>query len=205
MAKNDGRMQDWCPSLYDTWITDFNLVWGEVPGAKFFCSRMRMDQKRGRTAEWSIFKASRELQDAWNEQSVRRGMRTSERATIVKAAFAVELIFDEEAAEEIEGSEQPTTEPEEFSENAENPKKRRRIISNKMESGNKRKLCWVCDGNHGARTCFLALGNIPKRVKIPEDNEEVFERRMADPSFAEKILRIRELEEDRRKILDRDE
>jgi hypothetical protein len=63
----------------------------------------------------------------------------------------------------------------------------------------------VCDGNHGARTCFLALGNIPKRVKIPEENEEIFERRMMDPSFAEKIQKIRELERERRNILGQDE
>jgi hypothetical protein len=30
----------------------------------------------------------------------------------------------------------------------------------------------------------LALGNIPKRVNIPEENEEIFERRMMDPSSA---------------------
>jgi hypothetical protein len=36
-------------------------------------------------------------------------------------------------------------------------------------------------------------------------NEEVVERRMEDTSFAEKILRIRELEEERKKILDQDE
>jgi hypothetical protein len=200
-----GECKTWCPSLHEIWISDFNLVWGEVPGAKFLCSQMRMDQKKEQTNEWSIYRASQELQDAWDEKWVRNGMRTGARTTIVKAAFAVEPTFDEEATEEIEGSKQPTTEMEEFSETAENPKKRRRTTSNEMESSNKRKPCWVCDGNHGARTCFLALGNIPKRVKIPEENEEVFERRMADPLFAEKILRIRELEEERRKILDQDE
>jgi hypothetical protein len=38
-----------------------------------------------------------------------------------------------------------------------------------------------------ARTCFLSLGNMPKRVVIPDENEEIFERRMMDPSFAEEI------------------
>ena len=187
-----GECRIWCPSLYEIWISDFNLVWGEVPGAKFLCSQMMMDQKRGHTEEWSIYRASQELQDAWDEKSVRSGMRTGGRAQIFKAAFTVEPTFDEEATEE-------------FSENDENPKKRRRTTSNEMESGNKRRPCWVCDGNHGTRTCFLALGNVPKRVKIPEENEEVFERRMMEPSFAEKIRRIRELEEEKRKILDQDE
>jgi hypothetical protein len=38
-----GECKIWCPSLYEIWISDFNLVWGEVPGAKFLCSQMRMD------------------------------------------------------------------------------------------------------------------------------------------------------------------
>jgi hypothetical protein len=72
-----GECKIWCPSLYDTWITDFNLAWGEVPGAKFLCSRMRMDQKRGQTAEWSIYKVSQEIQESkthGTNKSVRSGI-----------------------------------------------------------------------------------------------------------------------------------
>ena len=47
-------------------------------------------------------------------------MRTSGRAQIFKAASIVETTFDEEVTEQIEGSEQLTTETEEFSENVEN-------------------------------------------------------------------------------------
>ena len=41
-----GECKKWSPSLYEQWISDFNLVWGEVPGAKFLYSQMRIDQKR---------------------------------------------------------------------------------------------------------------------------------------------------------------
>jgi hypothetical protein len=50
-----GDCKRWCPSLDEQWISDFNLVWGEVPGAKFLCSQMRMDQKKGQAKEWSIY------------------------------------------------------------------------------------------------------------------------------------------------------
>ena len=85
-----GECKIWCPSLHEIWISDFNLVWGEVPGAKFLCNQMRLDEKKGQSSEWSIYKASQELQDAWDEKSVWGEMRTSGRTPIFKAAFAVE-------------------------------------------------------------------------------------------------------------------
>jgi hypothetical protein len=201
-----GECKIWCPSLYDEWISDFNLVWGEVAGAKFLCSQMRMDQKKEQTAEWSIFRASQELQDAWDEKSTRSGMRTSGRAPIVKAAFTVEPRFDGEAAEEMEGSEKPATGTAGPSKSAKDSKKRRRTVSsNENGSNNKRKPCWVCDGNHRPQTCFLALGITPKRLNIPEGNKKIFERRMKDSSFTDKIQKIRDLEKAKNDILKHDE
>jgi hypothetical protein len=38
-------------------------------------------------------------------------------------------------------------------------------------------------------------------VTIPEENKEVFEKRMKDPAFAKKIQAIRELEKKKAEIL----
>jgi hypothetical protein len=56
-----------------------------------------------------------------------------------QSCLRVEPIFNGETAEEIEGSKQPMTGTEGFSENVQNPKKRQRTTSNEMESSNKRK------------------------------------------------------------------
>jgi hypothetical protein len=128
-------------------------------------------------------------------------MCTSGRAPIVKAAFTVEPRFDGEAAEEMEGSEQPATGAAGSLKKAKDSKKRRRTVSsNEKESSNKRKPCWVCDGNHRPRGCFCALGIKPRRIKIPEENKKIFEKRMKDPSFADRIQKIRDLEKAKKDI-----
>ena len=180
-----GECRIWCPSLYEIWISDFNLMWGEVPGAKFLCSQMRMDQKRGHTEEWSIYRAAQELQDAWDEKSVRSGMRTSGRAQIFKAAFTVEPRFDGEAMEEMEGLEQTTTGTPGPLKRGKDSNKRRRTAPWK-ESSNKRRPCWICDGSHRVQTCFLGLGNVPKGVKIPEENKKNFREEDEEPIICRK-------------------
>ena len=85
-----GECKKWSPSLYEQWISNFNLVWGEVPGAKFMCSQMRIDHKRGNSRNWTVYQASQELLDAWNEKSIRNGIRQGGRQSMTKASFATE-------------------------------------------------------------------------------------------------------------------
>ena len=51
----------WCPALHNNWARDFNLIWGEVPGAKQLCDRLTEALGDGELAEWDIYKATREL------------------------------------------------------------------------------------------------------------------------------------------------
>jgi hypothetical protein len=69
--------QKWCVSLHEQWISDFDLVWGEVHEVKFLCDQMRLDQKRGNSDQWTIYKASQDLLDAWKKRSIRNGMKPS--------------------------------------------------------------------------------------------------------------------------------
>jgi hypothetical protein len=54
--------ETWCSALHDDWASDFNLVWGEVAGAKRLCDRLTeamVDDDFD--DEWDIYRASREL------------------------------------------------------------------------------------------------------------------------------------------------
>ena len=63
----------WCPALYNNWARDFNLVWGEVPGAKRLCNRLTETLGDGELAEWDIYKATRELRLDWPDRIVGLG------------------------------------------------------------------------------------------------------------------------------------
>jgi hypothetical protein len=51
----------------------------------------------------------------------------------------------------------------------------------------------------------LGLGNVPKGVKIPEENTKTFERKMQNLSFAQKIQKIRDLEKEKKGIFDKED
>ena len=70
--------------------------------------------------------------------------------------------------------------------------RKRKPSQDKEGKDNKRKPCQICDRPYNPKSCFLALDYTPKRVTIPAENREVFEKRMKDASFAEKIHFIRE-------------
>jgi hypothetical protein len=40
-------MQEWSPAQYSDWASDFNLVWGEVSGAKRLCDRLNEAETNG--------------------------------------------------------------------------------------------------------------------------------------------------------------
>ena len=63
---------------------------------------MRMDQKKGQAKEWSIYKAAQELLDAWNERTIRNGMKQGGRSSSSRASFATEPLYNGEGASEGE-------------------------------------------------------------------------------------------------------
>jgi hypothetical protein len=142
-----------------------------------------MDQKREQAQEWSIYKAAQELLDAWNERTIRNGMKQGGRSITTKASFATEPLYNGEAAngEEVERDLK-----------SRESRKRKPSQDKRENEGNKRKPCWICDEPHNPKSCFLALEIQPKRVTIPEENKEVFEKRMKDSAFAKRIQSIRE-------------
>ena len=71
-------------------------------------------------------------------------------------------------------------------------RKRKPLQDKKETKGNKKKPCQICDKSYSLTSCFLVLEIRPKRGIIPEENKEVFGRRIKDPSFAKKIPLIRE-------------
>ena len=190
-----GECKKWSPSLYEQWISDFNLVWGEVPGAKFMCSQMRMDHKRGNSGNWTVYQASQELLDAWNEKSIRNGMRQGGRQSMTKASFATEPRYNGEEADQEDDSEKKSKGK------SKKDKKRKPSPTGEEEDSNKRKPCWVCGGSHQSRSCFLAIGIEPKRAKIPEENREIFKKRIEDQTFAAKIKEIRDVKKKRVELL----
>ena len=69
--------ETWCPALYNDWASDFNLVWGEVTGAQRLCNRLIEAVIDANIDEWDIYRASRELRQAWDQTSIRSGMRVA--------------------------------------------------------------------------------------------------------------------------------
>jgi hypothetical protein len=179
-----GDCKKWCSSLNEQWISDFNLVWGEVPRAKFLCSQMRMDQKKGQAQEWSIYNAGQELLDAWNDRIIRNGMKQGGKSTMTKASFATEPLFDGKEVEDKEDSKGNSSKSKD--------KRKRKFSPETTDKENKKKPCWICDGPHRPKTCFLALEVESKKLPISEENREVFARRMKDSIFAKRIQAIRE-------------
>ena len=86
--------ETWCPALYNDWASDFNLVWGEVPDAKRLCDRLVEALTNEDIGEWDIYRASRELRQAWDQKSIRNGMKVAGKGRITRAAFAAEPRFD---------------------------------------------------------------------------------------------------------------
>ena len=112
-------------------------------------------------------------------------MKQGGRSTISRVAFPTELLYNREGASDRESSNMQSRDSK-----SKDSRKRKPSQDKKETEGNKRKPCWICDGPHSQTSCFLALEIRPKRGIIPEENKEVFGRRMKDPSFAKKIQRV---------------
>jgi len=181
----------WCPPLHQLWASDFNLVWGEVPGAQRLCDRLVEARSKDKLREWDINRASMELKQAWDQNIIRNGMRVAGRGRITKAAFAVEPRFDGiKASDDLIDKFEPKTA-------AANLRKRPATESRQKYSNKRTKLnpCWGCGGDHSPYRCTLIKGSNPRNFKVTEQQKKTFQEKMKDSNFAEKIRKIREAEE----------
>ena len=89
-----GDCDIWCPTLYDDWASDFNLIWGEVPGAKRLCDHLVEALMNEDLEEWDIYQALRELRQAWDQKSIRSSMKVAGKGRVTHAAFTAEPHFD---------------------------------------------------------------------------------------------------------------
>lgn len=197
--------ETWCPPLYQLWASDFNLVWGEVPGAQRLCDRLieAVNKDELLLEEWSIYRVSMELKQAWDQKAIRNGMRVAGKARITKAAFAVEPRFDgiEASKEKVDECQAEPSAPSVPL----NSRKRYADTESDRKSSHKRSRrdfepCWGCEGSHNPFTCVLIKGSNPRKLKVSERDKKIFEEKMRDSDFAGQIRKLREAEEIRRKL-----
>ena len=191
----------WCPPLHQLWASDFNLVWGEVPGAQRLCDRLVEAMTNDKLREWDINRASMELKQAWDQKIIRNGMRVAGRGRITKAAFAVEPRFDG-----IKASDDPI---DKFEPKAAPPNLRKRTATESRQKYRNKwtrpNPCWGCGGEHSPYRCMLIKGSNLKDsnrwdLKVTEKQKKTFQEKMKNSNFAGKIRKIREAEEIRAEL-----
>jgi hypothetical protein len=135
-----------------------------------------------------------ELKQAWDQKTIRNGMRVAGRGRITKAAFAIEPRFDGiKASEDL--IDKPQAPP--------SDSRKRPATESRQKYSNKRTRlnpCWGCEGNHSPYTCTLIKDSNPRKLKISEKSKNKFEEKMKDKDFAGKIRKIREAEEIRKEL-----
>jgi hypothetical protein len=197
----------WCPALHTDWASDFNLVWGEVSGAKRLCDRLVEAITNEEIGEWDIYRASRELKQAWDQKSIRSGMKVAGRGRVTRAAFAMEPRFDGTGPEgpdsTLSEQEQATPTTAESSRARSASRKRAGTETNQkegMKRGQKKtkKPCWGCGGTHPFYHCVLITGHNPRDIQVSLECRRTFDNKMKDPSFAEKISTLREAQKIKR-------
>jgi hypothetical protein len=183
----------WSPALYTDWVSDFNLVWGEVSGAARLCDRLTEAETSGNLNDWNIYKASSELQKAWDQRLIRSGMKIAGKSRTTRAVFTTDVRFDG-----IGAHEGPIEDAAQQSAHSRTGSKKRTATDNFQRRSKKRPyrrqnlICWGCSGQHGHFHCPLILGSSRRKIDITNENRQAFDRRMKDPTFAGKVKKIRE-------------
>jgi hypothetical protein len=54
--------------------------------------------------------------------------------------------------------------------------------------------CWGCGGDHFYLTCTLINASNPRKYKVQEAERKMFQEKMRNADFAEKIRKLREAE-----------
>ena len=198
----------WCPALYNNWARDFNLVWGEVPGAKRLCDRLTEALGDGELAEWDIYKATRELRQSWEQKSIRNGMKVAGKGKITRAAFAAQPRFDGSNSEDQQETTQPdrTIPTVDRTRNRSESRKRSGTDSTQKEGrqrGQKRNtlICWGCAGPHIDFRCPLIMEYNVQGTNIPPEWQVTFDKKMLDRTFVQKVTTIREASRIRKELV----
>jgi hypothetical protein len=198
----------WCPAIYEDWAGDFNLVWGEVPEARRICDRLVEALTDGGIQEWDTFRATRELRQAWDQKSIRSGMKVGGKGRITRAAFAAQPRFDgsnsEEQQELINPEPSTTTLTVDRTRSRSTSRKRLGTDTTQQEGfhrGQKKtQTCWGCAGPHIDFKCPLITNYNPTKMRIPNDWQETFDRKMSDRAFERKVNVIRDANKIRKEL-----
>ena len=192
----------WCEPLYELWASDFNLVWGEVPGTQRLCDRLIEAVNKDDKKDWNIFRASMELKQAWDQKSIRNGMRIAGKGRTTRAVFTTDVRFDG-----IGAHEEPIEEVAQQSTQGRTGSRKRTATDNFQRQNNKKRqhhpyrnqrlslICWGCNGQHGYFHCPLILGSNRRKIEITKENRQTFDRKMKDPTFVGKVKKIREADQ----------
>src|SRR5438045_2839432 len=146
--------------------------------------------------EWDIYQASRELRQAWDQKSIRNGMKVTGKGRITCAAFAAEPRFDGMGPEGSESnpfvqSPNPTTSADSSQTWSTSQKCLGTETTQKEGSkwGQKKtkKPCWGCGGAHPHFQYVLISGHNLKDIQVPSECRKTFDEKMKNSAFAEKI------------------
>ena len=136
-------------------------------------------------------------------------MKIARKGKVTYAAFAAEPRFDGSGLEGSEStppeqSSNPTTTAD--SSRARSTSRKRSGTETAQKEGTKRgqkktkKPCWGCGGTHPPFHCVLITGQNPKDIQVSSEGRRTFDEKMKDSSFAEKIRKIREVNEIKRDL-----
>jgi len=187
-------MQDckrWCPANRQRWMSDFTLVWSDVPDASTVCNSITVARNAGKQAEWTVERAAKELHQAWQVRKQKSGLKIAHRSKITKTTFMTEPRFDGKTAD---GSSSPEQAPEKEKDKSSSRARKRAGTESKQTASNKKHKdcgCWACGGRHAPSTCVLLTEKNPKGHKVFEENQKRFDENMKDGAFRRDVEKFR--------------
>src|SRR5436190_590433 len=166
-------------------MSDFTLIWSDVPDASAVCNSITVARNARKQAEWTVERAARELHQAWQVRQQKSGLKIAHRSKITKTTFMTEPRFDGKTADDSSSPEQA---PDKDKDKKSSSRGRKRAgTESKQTASNKKHQdscgCWACGGRHSPSTCVLLTGKNPKGHKIFEENQKRFDENMKDAAF----------------------
>ena len=120
-------------------------------------------------------------------------MRQDRWFNITKATFTTEPRYFSEGIEEESETKEPAK--------SWTSKNKRKHLPDCNDKGNKKRLCWICEGWYRSESCLLTLGVELKRVKIHNENKEIFEKKIKELAFAKKIQQIQDHKKKKKELM----
>jgi hypothetical protein len=208
-----GDCERWHPALHGEWAVDFNLAWGEVPGAKWVCHKLVDARRNGQMELWDIYRAARELRQDWEDESSRTGMKNAGKGKTTRSTFGTFPKFDGKGADTPPDEHRETETPQPLADTTIVERSRNRSASRKRAGtgstqkegetrGQKKsqRKCWGCGGPHIDFKCPLITNYNPFKTKIQTEWKETFDKKMTDRTFEKKVELIRDANKVRREL-----